>query len=911
MMKKRTVKTLAAVLLLQTFSIVPGVSPVWASSDDSTLQPLLDQAVYWHNKSNDNRATESLNKVLMVDANNPQALYYMALWAQQRGDTSEAKRWQEQLRKAHPSAPQLQELQNSNQIKQLPKKRLILARQQANAGNVKAALETWQTLFDGSEPPLALAPEYYLTMAGDNSLYPTALKKLSSLSQRYPDNISLNITYAKVLTHREHTRRKGMDILESLADSQQEADSSLRQALLWLNPTLADEHYYNSWTQRHPQDTDILNLYKRKVSGGIRSNGFDELNRGNLPAAQKAFQTVLSSNPKDADALAGMGYVYLNKGDYSNAANYLNRSAELGGVQAKTRRKQAKEASFYAGLEKAKQASKSGNLDQALKISSSLAEQPGELGVTAKLYRADLLKQKGDYTQSERLLRNILKQAPANKPAKELLYYVLVEQNESEKAKKLLSSMPKEQQQQIQSADSYSNIRNLADQAVNVGNIETGIVILENGVERLPNNPWLRLELARLLEMTNRQAAADEVVTHLYRPQASNEELYAAALYAQNKKSWKEVNTLLGRIPESKRDEKMIALYNEALFNLKLELVRSYLSHGDKKKALETLNQISPDELSRPFNAGQYADLMVQCNEINSAVEVINQSLAKGITGNAGDYAYHVAILYKAGLKAEAQSLLNSPQLMANSTPLQLARARSVYVINEADTLREMGRYAEAYDLLTRALQQDPQNRDLMMAMARLYQSGKMNQQAGFVYNYLLENNLDTTQQDARIGAINIALADGDTVIARQLANELKDTQTPSRLLLMARIYSAEGDNQQAMASLRKARGKLLGMSFNYESSSPMQGGLVLADNPFRSPAEQYDDINTHSVYGSAMPWQVSGTNRQLNASDSHRIDLPELSDDQQTLSQVNQMMTQMDSETSSWVQGGGNYPGT
>ncbi|XED40252.1 tetratricopeptide repeat protein (plasmid) [Klebsiella pasteurii] len=52
--------------------------------------------------------------------------------------------------------------------------------------------------------------------------------------------------------------------------------------------------------------------------------------------------------------------------------------------------------------------------------------------------------------------------------------------------------------------------------------------------------------------------------------------------------------------------------------------------------------------------------------------------------------------------------------------------------------MREQGNYAAAYDKLIRAMQSDPQNTDLMFAMARLYQSGKMNKEAGVVYDYLM-----------------------------------------------------------------------------------------------------------------------------------------------------------------------------
>ena len=61
-----------------------------AAGNDAALQALFAQANYWHEKSHDELAMESLQKVLSVDANNAQALYLMALWAQQGGNLQAA-----------------------------------------------------------------------------------------------------------------------------------------------------------------------------------------------------------------------------------------------------------------------------------------------------------------------------------------------------------------------------------------------------------------------------------------------------------------------------------------------------------------------------------------------------------------------------------------------------------------------------------------------------------------------------------------------------------------------------------------------------------------------------------------------------------------------------------------------------
>ncbi|WP_159119192.1 hypothetical protein, partial [Klebsiella pneumoniae] len=84
------------------------------------------------------------------------------------------------------------------------------------------------------------------------------------------------------------------------------------------------------------------------------------------------------------------------------------------------------------------------------------------------------------------------------------------------------------------------------------------------------------------------------------------------------------------------------------------------------------------------------------------------------------------------------------------------------------------------------------------------------NKEAGVVYDYLMTR--DTPNQDARAGAIDVALSAGNNDRAEQLAGGLRQDNSPDRLLLLARVAEAQGYHQQAMTYLRSARGKLLGM---------------------------------------------------------------------------------------------------
>lgn len=97
------------------------------SANNPALKALFDQANYWHEKSHDNLAMESLKKVLMVHPNNTQALYLMALWSQQAGDMKGAAQWRERLTAVSPQDANLQALDNAKQMQQVPRGQLELA----------------------------------------------------------------------------------------------------------------------------------------------------------------------------------------------------------------------------------------------------------------------------------------------------------------------------------------------------------------------------------------------------------------------------------------------------------------------------------------------------------------------------------------------------------------------------------------------------------------------------------------------------------------------------------------------------------------------------------------------------------------------------------------------------------------
>ncbi|QKJ85126.1 cellulose synthase operon protein C [Paramixta manurensis] len=879
----------------------------FAAEANPALQALFDQAEYWHQKAHDELARDALQKVLTVDAGNTQALYLLALYAQQSGDNVAATQWRNRLQQVSPQDPHLAELDTARQIQSIPPAQLALARREALGGNISAALQTWRNTFSGSQPPDSVAAEYYLTMAGDRALLPQAIDNLRQLAGRHPQDTGARLALGKALTYQDATRREGLQLLDSMASNNNaEANRSLRQALLWLSPQPEDAPLYQRYQQLHPDDRAVADYFRSNVGGAEKGQGYTALNQGDVAGAQSAFQQVLQANPQDADALAGMGYIAQRSGNYSAAADYLERAAKLGGTQGAQRQQQADDARFYAQLADAQQAMKAGDTTKALALSAPLVTAQGEKGQAAKLFRADILRRTGQVEPAEQAFRDILQSDPDNRNAKEGLYYLLRQQNRTAEASALFSALPASVQASMtpRPVSTSEPVRNQARQALAAGNPQRAIAILQQGLLRFPNDGWLRLDLARIYRQQGDTLSASNTAQPLMRTGASVNELYAGAINASESGAWQQASTLLARIPPRSQNAEMRTLAQRVNFNLQMATADQYLARGQNAAAANTLKALAVNPPANPVDAGKLAQNLAQAGDLNSAVQVVHNNLQRGVQGNAGDYAAQMAVLNQAGLGDEAQRFLSEPELQARSTPTQLAGIRNGYLINEVDRLREQKQYAAAYDKLIGALQNDPKNPDLMFAMARLYQSGKMNQEAGVVYDYLLTQ--DTPTQDARSGAIDVALAQNNVAKARTLANGLHGEQTPERLLLLARVSEAEGNHSEALSYLRTARGKMIGLQGAETGSVPDIGGLALADNPFinrGTPSVR----RSPSSYGSVMPWQQAPNGAEYRDADPASGDLAANPTAQQsrTLHQIDTMMDDLEQRTGTWVQAG------
>jgi thioredoxin-like negative regulator of GroEL len=849
-----------------------------APAAQGVLEQLFAQAQFWHERNHPDDAQSALKKILSVEPNNPDALYLLSLYALQQGKKAEAQAWKEKLQKATPDGAKIQQLDGEIAATKIAPGRLAEARRLASRGNPAAAVKVYEELFVKGEPVASLANEYYQTLAAIPEHREAALTALEQRHRQQPNDVATTLALGKTLTYQEESRRAGIELLAGLNHAGPEADKSLRQALMWLHPRAEDRPLFDAWQQKHPDDRQVAEHYSSNVTGGMISSGYRTVEKGNLSGASKAFQQALAADPDNGSALGGLGIIALRKEQFAQASDYLKRAAAQPGADQAKWASLAEKAGFYAALGEAKTLASRGKWDEALAASEPLLRSTGDEHLAVSLFRADVLRRQGDLPGAEQAYRTLAAQTPSVE-VQQALFYVLKAEHKADEAAELLQSLPPAFRAKVASGQpaSVDPIRRQAAQALDAGDTLRAERLLRGALQKQPTNAWVRLDLARVLLKQGNEGQASGLIAAMEQS-SRTDDLYVTALYYGENKQWREAIAVVDRIPRARWGKDIGSLRRRAAFNLDLANADRLIAGGDTSGAAALLLPLSGAEIDSPADAGHLAASLYKAGQTDRALSVIHRSQARGLKGSIGDYAQQVSVLNKAGLGQEADALLSNPALLARSSQHEIAEIKMGGVINEADRLRDAGQYARAYDTLIVKLHDDPHNQGLMLAMARVYQSGKMYDESRRIYQYVLSQ--DPQNQDARTGAINLALVSGDKEQASKLLSGIGDKTSPENLYLAARVARSNGEARQALTLLREAKQQLLGIA--QAGSTATVDGMEIADNPFVDQSREPE----------GLPWQSAAPAVTAATAQKPRL-----------VAQVSKLLDETRDRLASWVE--------
>lgn len=823
-------------------------APAWSQNAASTRQ-LVNQGNYWLDQGREDLAADAWRKLLAADPAQPDALLGLGLIDLNQGRRAEAQRRLQQLQSRHPSAAQTARLRAALAGGgSAAGGSLQSARSAAAAGRYAEAVKAYDEAFGAGGPPDTLALEYYQVLAGTQDGWTRARDGLRRRVAAEPDNAAAALALAQVLTYREPGRREGIAQLRTLSqrpDTAGPARSAWRQALLWLNATRADAPLFQAFLELQPDDREIAARQAQLRDQAMRAEpapdpnqrllgeGFRALQGGTLDVAEARFAQVLRAQPKNTEAMGGLGSVRLRQERFGEAAELLRPAAAANGKW----RGAANAARYWQTLQEVR---RQPGTDAAAKVREAIALQPSE--PTGYVLLGDLLGA-GDAAAAETSYRKALELDAGNAGALQGLGTLLGRLGRADEAAVMFERLTPEQQERAGGAAVLraTLARARAQQAIASGSLEMAQIELEDAVLQQPRDPWLRLELARLYQRLGRPDQADGIMAGLRAQDAdAPQSLFAQALFARERNDWNGAWALLERIPAAARDAEMRALHDTVWVQLQAAQARTLMQGnrvGEAQLLLARAESALGERIDQPgiaaALAGAYADIGSQQRALALA-----QRLMQG-NPDVDNRLQYGEVLLRARQDAELAALLR--QLGdASLDPAQRRRLqalRSGYVLRQVDALRELGNLEGAYDVLAPVLAQQPQDPQTIAALARLYAAADDHGQALALYQQLLQ--LAPGDVDAMLAAAGSAAAMRDLGTAEHYLEQAlaRAPQSPEVLAAAGRVYRAAGKNRRAESYFKAAiaaAARGAGQPDNgYPHASTALAGAGRAFNPF------------------------------------------------------------------------------
>ncbi|WP_028241758.1 cellulose biosynthesis protein BcsC [Stutzerimonas azotifigens] len=820
-----------------------------ADAPANGIEVLLQQADFWQSRNRPQLVQETLQRALAVQPDAEEVLYRLALFAVPE-DEQAARDWLQRLRRSHPDSPRIAAVEQALLSQGVDRARLAEIRLMASRGDTARAAEAYRSLL-GSAPPPDLALEYYQTLAGQDASWEEARRGLEQLHQQRPDDLQVRLALARALSYRPATRRQAIAHLETLAPRLPEADQAWRQALIWLDPTKEDAALYERYAQAHPADDQVparleaaLAKKKEKPGTGARLEAFAALERGRTAAAIASFRQALQQNPKDAEAWGGLGVAQLRAQNHAQAAQSLRKAIELApGQKAKWSRALAS-AEFYGQLERARALRDAEQLEAAEAAARPLAEGDGVQARAARLLLGDILLRQQRAADAEQLYRQMLDAGQADAAVVAGLYGSLLRQGKHTQAQALRQrhpDLPGDALTDLQRLEALA-LRDRAEELADRGDTDGAVRSFGEALALAPQDPWVRLAYARFLDRHDDPQQARLLVKPLDQGPVDAETLHAAALLAVDQQRWDEAAAYLRRIPAAQAGSAEIRSLGARIDNqARIARARQAVAAGNPVLARQALRALY-DEAPEDFAArGQIAQTLAELGEPALALAMVREDLRRNEPHPAADHLAHVAVLTRTGQIAEADALMRQLERRDDMTAADrqaLQSLRSGFAVAQADNQRLAGDLAGAYDTLMAGLQAAPGDESLLLAMGRVYDSGKMHKEAGAVYDAVLERA--PNNPDALTGAVRTALANDDPKRASQLISRAGTSlDEATALVLSARVAEAQGDNRRAIALLEMARRKQLGAGSAPPAQAIEAPPLLARANPFRSPARE------------------------------------------------------------------------
>ena len=564
-------------------------------------------------------------------------------------------------------------------------------------------------------------------------------------------------------------------------------------------------------------------------SGASRAAGFEALERKDLAGAERLFNQALRERSNDLDAAGGLGIIRLQQQRFADAEELLQRASRGAGGEQRWG-EALRSAQFFGALSRARAAYEGGRYAQAEQAVRPLATGQNPDRVEAQVLWGQSLAALGRPAEAETAFRSVLGAAPQRPEAISGLALALADQGRYDEASQIAASLTGPTAGQTRAAIERARANELEKR----GDIFGAGAALSAALTANPSNPWSRYDYSRFLAEQGQGAEAQSLMAPLYQS-SDPEALQAAALFSESQGRNEEAVGLLRRVPEASRNRAVRDLVARVEALSAIEQAKRWGAQGRNVDGVTLLrgymSRTSPSFAVRGRIAETLLDLGDAYQATALALDAARQPPASFKPSEASGY---LSVLAQTGQDAAAITLLNAA---AQQAPQGEYRAlAALYAGRRADRQRLAGDYAGAFDTLSQGFTVAPRDPSLLAALARLYDSGDLTQQAAQTYDVLL--TINPNDQDALAGSARVAVRAGDYgraegLLRRAIALKPNDAELYYQL---GQMEQARGRERAALKAFERAQ-TLLARGAGGQGGAPAGLGGALGPNPFAARA--------------------------------------------------------------------------
>lgn len=856
-------RTLTPFLLALACALAVPAMAQQADKPSPEMTQLLAAARMWEARNRADIARGILDKALLIDPNQPDALMLLGLIELRSNRPLEADKILRKLRQRAPGHPATQELEDAYRIATRDKQEMARIRLLARAGKSEEAIARLKRLFPRGAPRGDLAVDYYRIMAGTPAGRTATIAELRARVKQTPDDLRLSMALASLLTDREATRQEGLAILYRIV---QRPDGDRKAALEMWRRTLygvSDDPAYYKWFERYvkevPDDTNAQQtLAELGKQGGARQReqaspavqarrrGEQQLARGNVREAETALENANRKRRNDGETLGNLGLVRLRQGRHDEARELFARAEQLDTGNRSKWRSLKGTATFWGTVAKAREANAQGKPAQGEALArEALALQPANANARGVL--ADALIAQNKLPEAEALLRETLAGPEPDIGTLRTLVKLLNDSQRSDEVGPLISSTAGRLKG---SADELRTLRAdllslQGEQLLAQRKQSPALARLEESIRLAPNDPWTRFTLARAYRGLALPALGRRVMEDGMAASPTSEMRYATALYLNSLDDIDGASTVLAGVPEAERSDSMRRLAGNLQAQRLLRDARQLVAAGREQEAEEKLRAAAEAARDDPQMLASVGREWIAIGQPDTGLKLVRDWL----DAHPQDPAIDVRIRYGELLAsaerdddlrawiAEASALPGiTPEQRADFDDQLLRLAlrdtdrridegdmkgaeRVLYAVPEAQRkdrrwlleladLRDAeGDYDGAAQAAREVLKTHPQDADARLTMARMLErQGKEDQALEAVRAVLADTPADDIDTRLSIARRFTAMRREDEALAVVAPLRERYPERSDVTMQAGRIAQSRGDFNDAATLYRKAR---------------------------------------------------------------------------------------------------------